>query len=390
MFLVSSEMDINSELENNVDSTFKRLFDKTYKYNQKNLESELYKIADEINLKMQEDFSYIINDEVSNMQVSPVNMQNMIELIQPYFMIDGQNVGTNIGSGKKRQAIYRMLSRLTMQESNEKYIILIDEPELHAHPSLVRKFCSELKNLAKAGHLVIVTTHSERVIEYIYTNISQIAKLKKTAHNATEAIQINLDEYMKLVKEYYLFANIMKLPNGKYNNSLENILHKNLYEFSKSILRERTFKMLFADVLVLGEGVSEEILFDYMFTNTFCEYFYVNNVDYLSVFGKFYMPFYFILANLYKIKCVCMYDVDNLENIAHKAYHESFLEYESNYKELFSAFPLVKDLEEELKIAMPSHRIEKPLNIFSALNKDYSEVERLARLLKDKIMCLLL
>jgi len=63
-----------------------------------------------------------------------------------------------LGSGV--EMIISLLFLETMASfSNEKLVILIDEPELHLHPSLQYKLADYLKNISKT-HQVIVSTHS--------------------------------------------------------------------------------------------------------------------------------------------------------------------------------------------------------------------------------------
>lgn len=286
---------------------------------------------------------------------------------------------SELASGIKRRLIYKLLYKIATTTTDKKLVILIDSPELYAHPSMIRMFCSELKFLSERGHLVIVSTHSAKVVETISTDIRQIAKLV-IKDDSLESYQVDLEEYTKRLYSFYDTKNIFYLPNGKVNEALVHIVKNNLDSFCKSFLREGVLKILFADYILLGEGSSEEVLFSYIFTRMdydLMQKYSKYNMDYVTGFGKFYLPFYFILANLYNVKVICVFDIDNLENKSHKAFFNAFSYYEINNKELFATVMLDPDLEHELEIEQSKHRVEKPLHIFNEVFYKKNNVDRI-------------
>ncbi len=358
---------ISSDLSSlNQDDTnhFNKIFEKIYGFEKCSDEVETKKCLDKINNKLAKDF--VFDKEIQNIKLkAAVNDRN---IISPEFIIDGVNVGVNIGSGIKRRFAFKLLRKLKMSTDSGKYVIMVDNPELHAHPAMIRVICSELRELSKQGHLVIVSTHAESVLEYLETDISQIAKITKK-DGVLVANQVKMKNYLKRVFDFYKEPNIFKLPNGKFNVSLEHIVHHDLESFSETIFRDKTLKILFADIIVIGEGSSEEILFDYLFSECY-ELFLYKNIDYFTAFGKFYLPFFFILASMYDVKVVCMYDVDNLENKSHKAFHDGFVRYEKMYKDEIVMLGLDPDLETELEVNMPGHRVEKPVHIYNTIKSN--------------------
>ncbi len=292
-----------------------------------------------------------------------------------------------LGTGFKRRVINDMIEKLGELNDERKYIVLVDCPETHAHPSMIRKICNSLNKLSHNGHLVVVATHHSEVVEYFYDDISQIAKL--TYNEKLESTQLRLKEYTAKIRNYYNTKNIYKLPNGKSNEALASIVKYDLDSFCKSILQGRTFKILFADILLIGEGASEDILFDYIFTRNTSKKLISHNVDYFTSFGKFYLPFFFILANMYDVKVICLFDVDKEENKSHKAFNGSFKKYELEHKDIFYALEMVPDLESELGIEMARHRVEKPLYIYNALYKRDSEVCKIVERLEKALEILL-
>ncbi len=292
-----------------------------------------------------------------------------------------------LGTGFKRRVINNMIQKMGELNTSKKYVVLVDCPETHAHPSMIRKICNELSKLSRLGHLVVIATHHAEVVEYFYDDISQIAKLNYT--NQLENIQLSLKDYTAKIRNYYNTKNIYKLPNGKSNEALASIVKHDLDSFCQSILQGRTFKILFADVLLIGEGASEDILFDYIFTRNTSKKLISHNVDYFTSFGKFYLPFFFILANMYDVKVICLFDVDKEENKSHKAFNGSFKKYEQEHRDVFYALEMVPDLETELGIEMARHRVEKPLYIYNALYKRDSEVCKIVERLENALEILL-
>ncbi len=294
---------------------------------------------------------------------------------------------SKLASGVKRELLYRLMYRVAIEAVDKKMIILIDSPELYAHPSLARMLCNELKFLSDRGHLVVVSTHSANVVETLTTDIRQIAKL--TIDNGfVQSYQVDLDDYTSRIKEFYQTKNIFSLPNGRANLALSHIVKDNLESFCKSFLRASVLKILFADYVLLGEGSSEEVLFNYIFTRMDFDLSYKlskMNVDYVTGFGKFYLPFYFILANLYGVKVLCMFDVDNLENKSHKAFYNAFSYYEINNKEQFATIMLDPDLESELDIIQSKHRVEKPLHIFNEVVYKNNNVAKIVEKIENAL-----
>ncbi len=356
------------------------------------IKGELY-VSEEIVKKDNSDFVKMF-ELAFNRQLNNIDDAYLV-LEEQNCKIDKTNICTDdtifyesqLGTGFKRQVINEMIKKLGKLKSNKKYIIMMDCPETHAHPSMIRMICNELSLLAKQGHLVVIATHHSEVVEYFYDDISQIARLSFS--DKLEVRQLNLKDYTAKIRNYYNTKNIYKLPNGKSNEALASIVKHDLDAFCKSILQGKTFKILFADILLIGEGASEDILFDYIFTRNTSNKLITHNVDYFTSFGKFYLPFFFILANMYDVKVICLFDVDKVENKSHKAFNGSFKKYERENKNAFYALEMVPDLESELGIEMARHRVEKPLYIYNALYKTNSEVCKIVEKIEKALEILL-
>ncbi|MFV0424958.1 MAG: ATP-dependent nuclease [Bacilli bacterium] len=372
---ISPEISISESIDFEEDSVFMQLAN--ILYDGESEDAKYQHLLNQVNLVLKE------NDVLKGKEVQ--NLEN--ESLKKIFI----KACYELTSGFKRRLLYQFLYKIATEALDKKLIILIDSPEVYAHPSMIRSICNELKFLSERGHLLIVSTHSAKVVETLNTDIRQVAKLT-VKNNELVSYQIILDEYIKLLHEFYRAKNIFYLPNGRVNEALVHIVKNNISSFCKSFLRENVLKILFSDYIILGEGSSEEVLFNYMFTridykitSKFADY----NIDYVTGFGKFYLPFYFILANLYDVKVICMFDIDNLENKSHKAFYNAFSNYEINNKNLFITVMLDPDLESELEIEQSKHRVEKPLHIFNEVfykknnvNKIVNKIEKALNILE--------
>lgn len=137
---------------------------------------------------------------------------------------------SNLGSG------YEMLFSLIYSyymsiQNNKNLIVLIDEPELHLHPSLQGKFVEFLLNISKSAQ-IIITTHSSLLIkqlsynELVKTiilnndkNFSPMAdrKLSYISSNETNYLAFNLtsEEYHNELYEelFYKYATSSKIKD---------------------------------------------------------------------------------------------------------------------------------------------------------------------------------
>ena len=116
----------------------------------------------------------------------------------------------------------------------------------------------------------------------------------------------------------------------------------------------------------LGEGSSEDVLFDYLDLVIHPEWMRDYRIQYMGCLGKNTMPFYFLFLNHLGIKTVCLYDADKNTNPVHASYAKAFAEYEKENGHLYAKMALNPDLEHVLDI-VPDYKllsIEKPVNIY--------------------------
>ena len=261
-----------------------------------------------------------------------------------------------------------MLALLVKLAKKEKMIILIDEPEQFAHPLLVREMCVLFRRLLDLGSILIMSTNSEIIVSKLFNDVEQVARLEivdnkqiinqPIAQDIVEKVQLFYHSNPHLLKR---FSNSSRIDYG-----LSNVVDNFTRIFLASVLRNEIFTIMFSKYVILGEGSSERVLFDYIEQILHPDWSRDLMVNYLGCLGKGTMPFYFIFLNSIGMGAICMYDYDNDTNPVHVAYAETFSEYEKSNYHLFRKFVLQPDLEQVLAIE-PDYKlmpIEKPVNVF--------------------------
>lgn len=121
---------------------------------------------------------------------------------------------SNLGSGY--EMLFSLIYSYYMSIQNEKkLIILIDEPELHLHPSIQNKFVEFLLKISKTVQ-VIITSHSSLLIkQFSYNNLVKTIIMKKDGSHST--IEDRKLTYISSNETNYLAFN---LPTEEYHNEL--------------------------------------------------------------------------------------------------------------------------------------------------------------------------
>ncbi|MDD2376801.1 MAG: DUF3696 domain-containing protein [Clostridia bacterium] len=130
------------------------------------LDNSLIKSSGKYTLDYQVDYwlKYIINATVSTEDIVGTNV------LKAYFsIIDGKpTIPKNVGSG-----ISYIVSIIIMcLASKEGDILIIENPEIHLHPSAQAKICDFLYFIAKSGRQLFVETHSDHLFNGIRAGIA--------------------------------------------------------------------------------------------------------------------------------------------------------------------------------------------------------------------------
>ena len=277
--------------------------------------------------------------------------------------------------------------------NNTHHIILVDTPELYAHPLLMDEIVSLLLALQQAGCLIIVSTHSEHVVSRFFTRFEEIVKLEKTAEGQMIANIINMQVIMERIREFYDQDEYLKhnfSRSSHMDEGLVKLLDNDLESYLITAFRDHIINIFFSQSMILGEGASEDVLFDYI--ENIINPTWVNEyqVGFINCMGKSTMPLYFIFLNSINVRTFVMYDLDNEQNPVHAAYHRCFDEYHFKHRHLFASYYLAPDLERYLNFNN-GERIEsiiKPVNIFNYTflrEKENPQVRKLIDIMEENI-----
>lgn len=174
-----------------------------------------------------------------------------------------------LGSGFRR--IFTILLYIVHPEYT---VVMIDEPEIHLHPALVRKLLWALQN-------------------------SQTGQIFFTTHSPLFITPITLPQVVRVVKD----AMTTKIFT----------LSQNQYDYQRLIpeLNADNLEMFFSDEVVLVEGISDRLLM-----RGLIDKFYQGDQDIkvVQTHGKGNMKIYLYLLNVFKIPFVIVLDRDALRS----------------------------------------------------------------------------
>ena len=125
-----------------------------------------------------------------------------------------QIVLSNIGSGYEMIFSF-MYSFYLSQQSKKQLIILIDEPELHLHPSLQKKFVDFLLEFSKDSQ-IILTSHSPLLVKQLCTNDRAKIRILTGQHGVSE-IGARVLTYISANETNFLAFN---LATEEYHNEI--------------------------------------------------------------------------------------------------------------------------------------------------------------------------
>ncbi len=229
----------------------------------------------------------LIPKELKDFKEKYPNDYNLFSLtLQKYFKdieINEKLFILNIHSDNKERPIKRMgsgfkrLFVIFFYLFNPKYkIILIDEPELHLHPSIIKRFLLVLSE-KKLNNQIFLTTHHPTFIQADY--LENIWRVSRNKNNSTS-------------------VNVLSGPKINTKRFIQEINDDNSGIF-------------FCDKVLLVEGVS-----DYIFMKEIMKKFYKKDKDIKVVYtgGKGTVDLYSDLCEQFKIPYTIMLDRDALDS----------------------------------------------------------------------------
>ena len=275
----------------------------------------------------------------------------------------------------------------SVKKSGVPAIILIDTPELHAHQLLQNAITATINSLRESGCTIILSTHSQYIVSKIFTSFDQLCRLNKLDDGQVTITMVDMEKISNDIQAFYA-ADEYLVHNFSRAEHIEQGLHRLLSEDLEGYLitafRDYIITAFFSKVVVIGEGSSEDVLFDYIENvlrpNWILEY----EIGFIHGWGKSTLPLFFIFLNNIGVRVLVLYDYDNDNNPVHVAYRNAFNRYHFDNPALFASYYLKPDLEGYLNMSEEDERIPsliKPVNVYNYTFLSNGKNEKLNKLL---------
>lgn len=329
-------------------------------------------------------------------QINAIREEEIIKSLMSHYIEDINLNNTididNCGQGVQRHLIYTLilLSAKYKDDNSKKAdfnpnlkLILFEEPEAFLHPSQQERLNISLQELgAEENHQILITTHSNIFVSQNTEDLKNICKVKK-ANGISEIYQMNesdlkelyddnisIFKYFKEVLEQSsdnkLKAEIRKRNLANEHSDIDDILDKESMKYFLWLDSERT-AMFFVNHVILCEGPSEKIFFEYLINTKWTEL-KERNICIIDCMGKFNINRYMNLFSKLAISHSVLIDSDGskgIQGIFNEFINKSKNEFTKNIH-LFET-----DIEGFLEIDTPKRKDLKPLNIMHKYKNNY-------------------
>jgi len=348
-----------------------------------------------------------------NISIDQISPEEIVKTLLSYQFKDNSLNAEDIdidsyGQGFQRHVIYSLIklsAKYTLESNNIKKdftpdfnLILFEEPEAFLHPSQQDILYLSLQTLSLGeSDQVIVSSHSPHFVSKQISHLTGIVRLLKDSHGVTRTFQVNQDMLTKILDGniglYKRFCEC--LNSNEINDEIKKIIKKREFgdvepDFQQKLdeegikyflwLDSERSSMFFAKKVLICEGATEKIFFDYMFDEHWRE-FRERHVYVLDAEGKFSIHRYIALLSALGIDHSVLYDSDQNNGI-----HEivnSFLESQTtDFTKKIDFFD--RDLENFLEIESPSQSRKKPLNVMMKYFSGNISTKKLCQL-KEKL-----
>jgi putative ATP-dependent endonuclease of OLD family len=337
-------------------------------------------------------------------QMSPEDVTKT--LVQPAFK-DAQIGDTQvnldrIGHGFQRTLIYELLrcvpqfTGLEKETKKKEYnpdftLLLFEEPEAFLHPHQQETMFLNLRKLAQAeGQQALITTHSPIFAGRAASDLKSIVRVKK-AGGTTRIHQISAEKLdallgdglglAKCLQDFIADAGIEEKHKKKAKEMVANppteeiALQDEVFRFQLWLDAERA-SMFFADHVIVVEGTSEKVLFDYLLQNQWSDL-RQHRVYVIDALGKFNIHRFMALLEAFGTRHGVLMDGDTGKH--HQEAINDFLEGRTNQFTVGKPHKFTTDLEGFLGLTTPRDD-RKPLEILKAVSQSRIGGEKLAEL----------
>ena len=341
------------------------------------------------------------------MRVNQLQPQEVVKSLFSYYLVDkglSKDVDINsLGQGLQRHLIYTLIklsSEYVEKEGGAKVdfspdftLLLFEEPEAFLHPSQQVQLNISLNKLSSGmGQQVLISTHSPIFVSRNIDDLKSLLSVKK--QNAlTTIFQLRSDDVAKLLDDNFslfkTFSEILTDPNskpslkskiegrklGQREPDAEKKLEEEALKYFMWLDAERAASF-FAKHVIICEGATEKVAFDYLMSNSFSD-FIDKHIYILDSMGKFNLHRYMNLFGKLGITHSVLYDRDDDEGV-HKVVNDFIESKKNSYTRAIRTFD--SDFEKFLGIVQVSRHDLKPLNVLTKLKGSKISQEKLTEL----------
>ena len=339
-----------------------------------------------------------------DLSVNPISPEGITKSLITYSFTDmilgNSGLGLDrFGHGFQRAVIYeliRLASEFQTAHTSQKTefdpdftLLLFEEPEVFLHPAQQENMAYHLRELSqKTGQQVIVTSHSPVFVSKNSDDLGQICRIHKY-HGVSEFYQLkqaqveNLiragGDFLEILKRYVEDKNVAEEMKKKARKLIKTAPHEeiaNQYEqfrFQLWLESDRA-SMFFADKVLLVEGATEKMLFNYLLANDWHDL-TGERILIVEALGKYNFHRFIKLFETYGIRHGILLDNDNNNN-EHAVINQLIRDRKNEFT-LADPFEFDGNLEKYLGLSLPNSNEQKALQILQELNAMKSNTSRI-------------
>ncbi|HEX5413860.1 MAG TPA: AAA family ATPase [Terriglobia bacterium] len=346
--------------------------------------------------------------------VNPLQPEEVVRSLLAHY-IEDENLGnervsvSSYGQGLQRDLIYTLIRLSTKfvappkakrkKEFNPDFtLILFEEPEAFMHPSQQGRLSASLRALScEPDQQVVVTTHSPHFVSRQIREFTSIVRLEKAKESTVryqladrdieELMDENLGLYKTLCEKLEDDTVPVEIKNKIRNNYVDADMASKLEEEAVQYLlwlNSERCSLFFASHVVICEGPSEKVLFEYLISQEWPT-FRNRNVYFADALGKFNIHRHIALLSRLGIPHSVLVDRDGDADV-HAIVNQFIEDRRTSLTTVVKWFD--QDLESLLGIPKPKRAHLKPINALARLCSgkiEAGKVQQLKSILEEMI-----